>query len=195
MALTARGQDAGVKQLEKVVGRAETTVEAIGATQLQLTKTMDVYNALMAQDAKDRKGLYKKLQAEMAGTEKRRGEIKVRADEMRGESEILFQSWTDSLRLIENPDLRKRSEERQAKLRAAFAEIAATGQKAADLYVPVMKTLQDQVAFLGHDLNAGALASLEQDAVKLNKQVQELSKRMDETIIIANGTISTLRPQ
>jgi hypothetical protein len=195
LAVTAQGQDLGVKQLEKVVTRAGTAVQTIVDTQLQLMKTMDVYNSLMAPDAKDRKALYRKLQVEMATTEKKRGEIRMRTDEMRGEAEILFQSWTDSLRAIENADLRKRSEERQNKTRATLAEVETTGHKAAELYVPVMKTLQDHVAYLGHDLTTPAILSLEPDAAKLNKQVQDLSKRMDETVTVANGTIATMRPQ
>lgn len=191
----ASAQDQGVKQLEKVVMRAGTAVQVIVETQLQLGKTMDAYNALMAEDAKDRKSLYKKLQSEIAATEKKRSEIRMRADEMRGESEILFQSWTDSLPAIESADLRKRSEERQAKTRAALAEVDATGKKALELYVPVMKTLQDHVAFLAHDLTNPAIASLATDAAKLNQEVQVLSKRIDDTVVAANATIANMRPQ
>jgi DNA repair exonuclease SbcCD ATPase subunit len=191
---SASAQDRGVKQLEKVVTRAGTAVQVIVETQLQLTKTVDVYNALMAQDAKDRKALYKKLQSELAATEKKRSEIRMRSDELRGESEILFQSWTDSLKAIESADLRKRSEERQTKMRASLSDIEAAGKKALEIYVPVMKTLQDHVAYLGHDLTAPAVASLEADAAKLNEQVKGLSKRIDETVVVANGTIATMRP-
>ena len=49
LALTANApaQDAGVKQVEQLVKKAEATVAAIGETKLQLTKTMDVYNTLL----------------------------------------------------------------------------------------------------------------------------------------------------
>jgi hypothetical protein len=191
---TAADQDQGVRQLEKVAMRADATAQAMLDTQLQLMKTMDVYNGLLAPDAKDRKGLYKKLQQELANTEKRRAEIKVRADEMRGEAEILFQSWTDSLPAIEDASLRKRSEERQGKMRAAIADIATVAQKAAELCVPVIKLLQDHVAYLAHDLNVGAITSLAHDADKANKEVQELSVRIDEAVTSAHGKIAVLRP-
>jgi hypothetical protein len=194
-AVAARPQDEGVKQVEQLTKKAGAMVEAIGNTKIQLMKAMDVYNGLMSDSATDRKGLYKKLQGEMATTDKRRAEITVRADEMRVEADTLFKSWADSAAAIGNADLKKRSEERLAKTKASFAEIGTVGQKAADLYGPVMKALQDQVTYLGHDLNPSAVASLKPDAAKLNQQVQELGKRIDDTITTANAGIAALRPQ
>jgi chromosome segregation ATPase len=193
--LTARTQDEGVKQVEQLVKKSGSTVQAIAETKLQLMKTMDVYNTLLADDATDRKAQYKKLQKEMESTEKKRAEITVRAGEMGQEAESLFKSWADSTAAIASPDLRKRSEERLAKTKASYAEIGTLGQKAADLYQPVMKSLADQVTYLGHDLNAEAIATLKPDAAKLNEKVKELAVAIDKTISVANTNIGALRPQ
>jgi hypothetical protein len=156
---------------------------------------MDVYNSLMAEDAKDRKSLYKKLQSEMESTEKRRAAISMRADEARTEADILFKSWADSATAISDPALRKKSEERLSKTKASYSQIGAAGREASDAYGPVMKTLQDQVTFLGHDLNPSAVASLKTNAAKLNSEVADLVKKIDATITTANTSINNLRPQ
>jgi hypothetical protein len=195
LAVAGRSQDEGVKQVEQLTKKAGATVEAIANTKVQLMKTMDVYNSLMADGATDRKGLYKKLQSEMESTEKRRSEIGVKADEMKVEADTLFKSWADSAAAISDPDLRKRSDERLAKTKASFAEIGTVGQRASELYAPVMKALQDQVTYLGHDLNPSAVASLRPNAVKLNDQAKELVKRIDDTISTANTAIGALRPR
>lgn len=187
--------DGGVKQLEQLTKKARATVEAIASTKVQLQKTMDVYNALVADDATDRKGLYQKLQSEMETTEKRRAEIAVRADAMKAEADALFKGWADSAAGISDPDLRRRSDERLARTKATFADVATVGQRTSELYGPVMKAFQDQVTYLGHDLNPSAVASLKPNAVKLNDQAGELVKRIDDTITTANTAISALRPQ
>jgi DNA repair exonuclease SbcCD ATPase subunit len=194
-AVAARSQDEGVKQVEQLTKKAGATVEAIANTKMQLQKTMDVYNGLMADDAKDRKSLYKKLQSEMDNTDKRRAEIRVRADEMKAEADTLFKSWADSAAAITNAELRKKSEDRLAQTKASYAEIGTVGQRAIDLYGPVMKALQDQVTYLGHDLNPSAVASLKPEAAKVNDQANELVKRIDDTISTTNTAISALRPQ
>jgi DNA repair exonuclease SbcCD ATPase subunit len=194
-AVAARSQDEGVKQIEQLTKKAGATVEAIANTKMQLQKTMDVYNGLMADDAKDRKSLYKKLQSEMDNTDKRRAEIRVRADEMKAEADTLFKSWADSAAAITNAELRKKSEDRLAQTKASYAEIGTVGQRAIDLYGPVMKALQDQVTYLGHDLNPSAVASLKPAAAKLNDQASDLMKRIDDTISTTNTAIGALRPQ
>ncbi len=194
-AATVRAQDEGVKMVERLVGKARSTVEAIASTKAQLGKTMEVYNTLMADTSTDRKGLYKKLQSEMASTEEKRAQIKVRADETNVEAANVFKSWTDSAAAISDPALRKRSEDRVTTTKASLDKVRAAGQKASDLYAPVMKTLQDQVTYLGHDLNASSVASLKPDAAKLNGQVAELDKQLDETISSANAAISAISPK
>ncbi|MGD8895773.1 MAG: DUF2959 family protein [Acidobacteriota bacterium] len=193
--LVGAQSDEGVKQVERLVKASENTVKAIGETKVQLMKTMDVYNALMADDAKDRKKLYKSLQKEMDNTEKRRLKIAEEAAKMNAEADALFAQWGESAAAIENPDLRKRSEERLEATKASYAEIEAVGQKAADLYPPFMKDLQDQITYLGHDLNAAAVASLKPEAGKLNEKAKTLTRSLDDTIATANQKIGALRPQ
>lgn len=195
VAVAAQAQDEGVKRVEELVKRAGSTVQAIGEAKLQFLKTIDVYNSIFAEDAKDRKKLYKKLQSEMAATQEKRAEVGRRSDQMKLEAGIVFKSWADSTAAIESPDLRKRSEERLEKTKDRLAEIQSAGQSAVDVYEPVMKALQDQVTYLGHDLNAEAVASLKPDAEKVNAQAKELTERLDEAMAVANQNINALRPQ
>ena len=195
LAATAQAQDEGVKRVEQLTRKARSMVDAIANAKLQLLKTMDVYNTLMSEAAADRKGAYKKLQQEIATTTERRATIVTRASDVDLEAEALFKGWSDSLAAIGDPALRQRSEQRLATTKAHLAEIRNVGQKAAEVYGPVMKTLDDQVTYLGHDLNAAAVASLKPDAAKLNTEVQELGKRIDETITTANEAIAALEPQ
>jgi hypothetical protein len=195
LASTVGAQDEGVKQVERLVKASEKTVKAIGDTKVQLMKTMDVYNALMADGAEDRKKLYKNLQKEMENTEKRRAKISEEATKMNAEAQTLFGEWATSAAAIENPDLRKKSDDRLAATKASYAEIGTVGQKAGDLYGPFMKALQDQVTFLGHDLNPSAVADLKPEAQKINESAKKLVQSIDDTIATANSNIGTLRPE
>jgi len=194
MAASVGAQDEGVKQVERLVKAAGNTVKAVGDTKVQLMKTMDVYNGLMADDAADRKKLYKSLQKEMENTEKRRAKIDEESAKMSVEADTLFQQWADSAAAIENPDLRKKSDDRLAATKASYAEIGTVGQKAADLYGPFMKALQDQVTFLGHDLNPSAVADLKPEAKKVNEAASKLTQGIDDVISTANSNIAALRP-
>jgi hypothetical protein len=188
-------QDEGVKQVQQLIKRANSTVEKINETKLQLQKTMAAYDTVLAPDTKDRRDAYKKLQKEMTNTEKKRAEIAERAKEMNTQADTVFTNWEGSTAGIQDPDLRKRSEERLGQTKTRFAEIRNTGQQASELYAPFLKSLQDQVTFLGNDLNTSAVAALAPDAAKLKAQAEELYAAVDKTTAAANANIAALKPQ
>jgi len=191
-ALVAAAQNEGVKQTEQLIKKATSEVESINDAKLQLQKTVDAYNAVLAPDVKDRRDAYKKLQKEMASAEKKRAAVVTRTDEVNTEADKLFKSWESSTASISDQSLRKRSEQRLTTAKQRFGEIRKAGQSAAALYAPFMKSLQDQVTFLGHDLNPEAVAALKPDAEKLNARAHELYAAIDKTTAAANSNISRL---
>jgi len=191
----ASAQDEGVKRIEQLIKKANAQVQSINDAKQQLQKTMGAYNAVFAPDAKDRRGAYKKLQEEMATADKKRAVVSSRSMEMNADADQLFKSWEASAASIQNPDLRQRSEGRLNQTRDRFAELRKTGQSASDLYAPFMKSLQDQVTFLGHDLNPGAVASLKPDADRLNDQAVDLFAAIDKVTLAASANIAKLSAQ
>jgi hypothetical protein len=191
----AWAQDEGVKQVQQLVKRANSTVGAINETKLQLQKTMAAYDSVLAPDTKDRRDAYNKLQKEMTNTEKKRAQIAERAKEMNTQADMVFKDWEGSTAGIQNVDLRKRSEDRLAQAKQRFGQIRTTGDQASELYGPFMKSLQDQVTFLGNDLNPSAVASLAPDAAKLKAQADQLYAAIDKTTAAANANIAALKTQ
>jgi hypothetical protein len=185
-------QDEGVKQIQELIKKANAGVESINDTKAQLQKTMDAYNTVLAPDVKDRRDAYKKLQKEVNESEKKRAVVATRNGEMNVEAGKLFKTWEGSTAAIQDPELRKRSQDRLAQAKKRYSDIQANGQGAARLYTPFMKALQDQVTYLGHDLNAGAVASLKPEADKLNAQAKELYSAIDKTTAAATSNISQL---
>lgn len=185
-------QDEGVKQIEQLIKKANAGVESINETKAQLQKTMEAYNAVLAPDVKDRRDAYKKLQKEVTESEKKRAVVATRNGEMNVEAEKLFKNWEGSTAAIQDAGLRQRSVDRLAQAKKRYYSIQANGQGAAKLYTPFMKALQDQVTYLGHDLNPGAVASLKPEADKLNAQAKELFSAIDKTTAAATSNISQL---
>jgi Protein of unknown function (DUF2959) len=121
-------------------------------------------------------------------------DVAERSKEMNAQADTVFKNWEGSTAAISNPDLRKRSEDRLAQTKERFGAIRNTGQEATALYGPFMKSLQDQVTFLGNDLNASAVASLAPDAAKLKASAAELYTAIDKTTAAANANIAALKP-
>ena len=72
--LVRTAQDEGVKQIQQLIKKASSGVESITDAKLQPQKIMEAYNAVVAPDVKDCRDAYKRLQKEMASSEKNRAE-------------------------------------------------------------------------------------------------------------------------
>ena len=64
--------------------------------------------------------------------------------------------------------------------------------QAADKMDPVLDALRDQVLFLKHNLNARAIASIQQEVEKVKSDVAKLVREMEASIAEADAFIKEL---
>jgi uncharacterized coiled-coil DUF342 family protein len=183
----------GLKQTDSLIKKAEELVKEAVSARTQIAKTLDTYNAIFADDAKDVRKAYKGVESEMAKSEKQREQVRQDLEEMKTEAEAYFAGWSASLPQIGNPDLRKRSETRMAETRAKFDGVLSSVREAREAYEPFMKNMKDQWTYLGHDLNPKGISSLKPDADKLNGEAKELFQKIDTGTKKANEYIDSLR--
>ena len=185
---------AGPEQTTKFLKTIEGTVKAIGESKAQLQKTVTTYNSITEMTAKDLKGAYKDLNKDVADSEKKVTDGRPKVDEMNTEAEGYFAAWKASTAAISDPALRKRSEDRLADAEARFGKIAAAGKDTRQSFDNLMKDVKDQSTFLGHDLNANAIASLKPDAAKFNGRANTVFAKVDGVTKMFDEYIASMRP-
>lgn len=194
LVIVAHAQDEGVKQVQELIKKSSATVKSIDETKLQIQKTMEAYNLVVATETTDRKSAYSKLQKEMETTEKKRTDVTKRADETNVVEAALVKSWSASTDAISDPALRAKSAKRLADTQARFDDIRAANRNAGELYSSFMKAMQDQVTFLGHDLNDSSVAALKPETEKLNARATALYAAIEKATAKANANIVALSP-
>lgn len=183
----------GVKQTERLVKRADDAVKEIGETKAQIHTTLGIYNALMGGTGPDATKLYSDLQKSAASSQKKRADVTKRGDEMEQEAHKFFEEWSASIAGISSESLKSRSMERLSKTRGEFGEILAAGRKAGSEFDLFMAALRDQIVYLGHDLNPSGIASLSEDATKLNVQAEAMLERVDAVTATIERYADSLR--
>ena len=168
-----------VRETERLVQRAESTIEQIARARTQLQNTLAAYNSLMS-GAGDSKKLFNDLGKAVDQTDDRRADVRKRSDDMEKEAHKFFEDWTKSLADIGSAEMRQRAQERLNETRLTFSEILAAGRRAGANFDVFMGGLRDQITYLGYDLNAGGIASLSEDAQRLNEQATALFASIDE---------------
>ena len=170
----------GHKETDRLIKRAEEMKKDLETATVQVGKTMDYYNAIMKGGAGDTRKLFKDLTKAIEDTGKRAANVTKRVEEMEAEAHLFFGEWTESLQAIQSTDLKKRSQDRLNETRVHFGEILSAGRRAGAVFNPFMGALKDQVVYMGYDLNASAVASLSEDAKKLNAEADKLFASVDE---------------
>ena len=185
---------AGPEQTAKFLKTVEGTVKAIGESRAQLQKTVATYNSITEMTAKDLKSAYKDLNNDVANSEKKVADGGPKIDEMNTAAEGYFAAWKASAAAISDPDLRKRSEERLADAQARFNNIAVAGKDARQSFDTLMTDVKDQSTFLGHDLNASAIATLKPNAAKFNASAATVFTRIDGVAKLFDEYIASMKP-
>ena len=184
----------GHKETDRLIKRAEDTMKDLETATAQLHKTMDYYNAIMKGGSGDTRKLYKDLTKAIEESQKRAETVGQRVEAMEAEAHAFFGEWTQSLQQITNEDLKKRSQDRLNETRVEFGEILSAGRRASAVFEPFMGALHDQVVYLGYDLNASAVASLAEDAKKLNERADELFASIADIQKITREYVLSLKP-
>ena len=185
---------AGPEQTAKFLKTVEATVKSIGESRAQLQKTVATYNSITEMTAKDLKSAYKDLGKDVADSEKKVSDGRLKADEMNTAAESYFSTWKASAAAISDPGLRKRSEERLAASQAQFGKIAVAGKDARQSFDTLMTDVKDQSTFLGHDLNASAIATLKPNAAKFNARANTVFAKTDGVTKMYEEYIASTRP-
>ena len=189
----ALGQS-GQEQTQKLVKSVESTVKSIGDTRQQLEKTVAGYNSIMEQTAKDTKDAYKGLNKDIAESEKKVGDARLKVDEMNAEAQRHFTAWRESAAAISDPALRKKSEQRLVDAQARFQKIEAAGKDAGQSFDTLMKDLKNQSTFLGSDLNASAISALKPDAAKFNSRAKTVFQKIDGVNKMFGDYVASIKP-
>ncbi len=184
----------GPEQTEKFLKTVDSTVKAIVASRAQLQKAVTTYNSIIEMTAPDLKNAYRDLGRDIADSEKKVSAGRPKVEEMNTAANGYFAARNAALQAITDPDLRKRSEERLNATYAQFEKIADAGRDTRQSFDTLMTDAKNQSAFLGHDLNASAIASLKPDAVKFNARSVAVFARVDGVIKMFDDYIASMKP-
>jgi Protein of unknown function (DUF2959) len=188
-----RSRTQGLKETDRFVKAGEGTSAAVGTAKLQTQKTVDAYNALVTRPSTNMKGDYKKLMKSMDAMNDRATEATAKIDQMQAAGDVYFAGRAETIKAIENQELRERAEQRLSDNQKQFAAVLQSLKEAGQALEPFRKDLADHIKYLGSDLNPSAMASLKSDADKLNAQGAELFSRADKAIADAHAYFQGLK--
>ena len=188
------GAQSGLKLADKLVKRAQDTTSAIRTTNLQVKKTLEHYNYIIDGKADDPRSEYKKLGKELDKTLKQREDVRTKAQQMQAAADKYFADWETNLAGFSSEEMRAKSESQLADTRENYNKIFEAGSKAGADFDSFIEKMNDQIRFLGQNLNPAAIADLKDEAAALNKQGDSFFQAITETLKTATDYTESLKP-
>lgn len=132
---------------------------------------------------------YKELKGELDASEGKAKALRGHIADVEDVAAALFAEWEEELDLYSEARLRRASEDKLRDTRNRYARLIRAMKKAESRIDPVLVAFRDQVLFLKHNLNAKAVASLQDEVVAVETDVASLIKAMNESIAEAEAFI------
>lgn len=183
----------GVHKREILVDRVEDARQAQKSGEKQFTSALEQFKSVVEIDGGSIQDAYDRLNSEYRKSQAAADKINERINDIESVSKALFKEWREETRLYSSGTLRRESEAKLRKTQRNYTQLIDAMKKAEALLDPVLATMNDQVLFLKHNLNARAIGSLRKDVMKIDKDVDVLVNAMRQAIAEADVFINNMR--
>ena len=182
----------GTPKREQLVDRVDETRDAQESAKEQFASTLDELKSLSGFDGGELENAYSRLKKQLDRAEDRADKVSDKIKSVDRVGKALFEEWEKELEEYSTESLRRASERQLDETRDAFSDVLVAMQAAESKMGPVLAAFGDQVLFLKHNLNARAIASLDDTLLELESEIAVLIADMEASINEANAFIDEM---
>jgi hypothetical protein len=183
-------EQVGVEKRELLTKRVERAKESQGEAQEEFRDALEKFQAITGHRGGELEERYDSLRDAYDRSERRAEDVSERIDAVEDVAHALLDEWKDELDRYEDRSLRRRSEARLHDTERDVDRLLRAMHAAERSLRPVLQKLEDRVLYVKHNLNAAALAGLEEDVPGLERDVDRLVREMQASIAEADRFIA-----
>lgn len=185
----------GVHKRDIMVDRIEDVRDAQEDVKEQFSSALERFTHELNFDGGELEQVYKTLNGEYEDSRSEAERLSARIEAVEEVAEALFDEWQTELNQYSSASLRRQSQQQLQQTQSQYQRMLKAMHNAESKMKPVLSTLQDQVLFLKHNLNARAIASLKNEFGGLKQDIQRLIGDMETSIQAADSFLATLNTQ
>ena len=182
----------GYHKRDILVSRVQDARESQEEAKTQFQSALEQFSSVVNFRGGDLEATYNRLSTELSQSEARAQTVHTRIAAVEEVAEALFQEWEAELAQYTNDTLRRASARQLALTRQRYTPLMHAMKRAEAKMTPVLAAFRDHVLFLKHNLNAQAIAALQQELVVVETDIAALIRAMEASIAEADAFIKTL---
>ncbi|CAN5509408.1 DUF2959 domain-containing protein [soil metagenome] len=180
----------GTEKRDILVSRVKAGRDDQEKAKEQFKDALEQFKATVKTDGGSLEAKYNTLSSGYERSKDRADAVNERIKSIESVSEDLFSEWKSELKQYKDPSLRRSSEKQLDATRDRYEQLIGKMKAAASKMTPILESFHDQVLYLKHNLNASAIASLDNERITLEKDIDALVKEMEDSINEANAFIA-----
>jgi predicted nucleic acid-binding Zn-ribbon protein len=182
----------GQEKRDILVKRVDAARDSQQETQEVFQDALEQFGAVVKFDGGNLQKQYDKMSAELARCEDRAEEVRTRIDDVDRVARDLFREWAAEAKQYQNAEYRRDSEAKLRDTQRNYERMLKAMRNAESKIDPVISVFRDQVLYLKHNLNAKALASLQDEAAQIETDVNRLIQDLSAAIAEADRFIQQM---
>ena len=182
----------GVPKREILVDRVEEGRDAQKDAKKEIVDALEAFKAVAGFEGGELEDVYDDLKDEYESSADAVEEVETRIAKIEDVASALFEEWSAEIDDMEDRALKKSSQNMLDDTRARYDRLIKAMKAAESKMQPVLTKLKDHVTYLKHNLNARAIASLQQNLVTIEGDVSALVRDMEKSIAEADAFIESM---
>ena len=182
----------GVHKRDILIDRVEETKDSQEESQEEFQSALERLTTLINFDGGELQDAYNQLNDDYESSLAAANEASSNINKVEDVAEALFDEWSDELEQYKSASLKRESSKKLAATQRQFSQLLRSMRSAESKMEPVLSSLQDNVLYLKHNLNAQAVAAIKGEFTNLKRDIQVLMNDMNKSIADSNKFIEQM---
>ena len=182
----------GFHKRDILIDRVEETKESQQESQEEFQSALEGLTTLIDFKGGELQETYDALNDDYQSSLKAANEVSTNIDKVEEVANALFDEWSDELEQYKSASLKRQSSQKLAETQRQFTTLLRSMRNAESKMEPVLSSLNDNVLYLKHNLNAQAVSEIKGEFTNLKRDIQQLMNDMNESIAESNKFIKQM---
>ena len=186
-------EQVGYHKRDILVDRVEDSRDAQQAAEEQFTSALEQLQEMVNYDGGDLEDMYDDMVDVYEDSEASANKVRDRIDAVDNVANSLFKEWEAEIGEYSSAKLKADSQAKLTETRSRYNTMIAALRRSEKKMEPVLSSLNDNVLYLKHNLNAQSIASLKTEFKTIEGNIDALIVEMRKAIASSDAFIASMQ--